>query len=232
MLTGAGISAESGLPTFRGSGGVWESYRVEDVASPDAFARDPALVHRFYNLRRRQLLTGDVKPNPAHIALASFEKRFPGEFLLITQNIDHLHEQAGSINVIHMHGELLKKRCQNCDHISAAREDIGIDQTCDQCGERSTLRPHVVWFGEMPIDIDRIYQALDICDVFLSIGTSGNVYPAAGFVEIVNTRGGHSVEINLEPSAVDSSFSQKIYGPAGETLPKFLDDLNSGTGRR
>lgn len=229
VLTGAGISAESGLPTFSGDGGLWEKYRVEDVASPRAFARDPLLVQRFYNTRRRRLLASDVRPNPAHIALADFEQRFDGDFILVTQNIDHLHEQAGSAEVVHMHGELLKKRCQNCGRISEVKRDISIDQACDCCGERGTLRPHVVWFGEMPLEMDRIHQALRKCDVFLSVGTSGNVYPAAGFVEIVNASGGHSVEINLQPSAVQSSFSQKLYGPAGETLPQFLQQLHAGT---
>lgn len=228
VLTGAGISAESGLPTFRGAGGIWENHRVEEVASPETFNRDPELVHRFYNERRRLLLSPDVRPNPAHRALANFENQYPGEFLLVTQNIDHLHEQAGSRAVIHMHGELLRKRCQSCGRVSPVLEDVSADHVCEQCGVQGALRPHVVWFGEMPLAMDRIYPALNECDLFLSLGTSGNVYPAAGFVEIVNTNGGHSVEINLEPSATESSFSQKIYGQAGQMVPRFLEKLGAG----
>ena len=229
VLTGAGISAESGLPTFRGAGGIWENHRVEDVASPQAFARDPPLVQRFYNSRRQRLLSPDIKPNSAHLALAEFEKTFNGQFLLITQNIDNLHELAGSENIVHMHGELLKKRCQACHQVSTAREDINVGDTCGQCGEQGTLRPHVVWFGEMPLEMDRIHQALEKCDLFLSVGTSGNVYPAAGFVDIANMCNSHSVEINLEPSAMVSSFKQKIYGPAASMLPEFLAQLQIPT---
>lgn len=228
VLTGAGISAESGLPTFRGVGGIWENHRVEDVASPQTFARDPRLVHCFYNMRRRQLLSSEIQPNTAHMALANFEEDFSGKFLLVTQNIDHLHEQAGSNKVLHMHGELLKKRCQKCYSITAVREDITIEHVCDRCGAHGTLRPHVVWFGEMPLGMNCIHQALSECDVFVSVGTSGNVYPAAGFVEIVNANGGHSIEINLQPSAMESSFDQKMYGPAGVTLPLFLQRLRAG----
>lgn len=225
VLTGAGISAESGLPTFRGAGGVWENYRVEDVASPEAYQRDPELVLSFYNSRRRQLLSPTIKPNPAHLALAQFEKDFQGRFLLVTQNIDHLHELAGSANAIHMHGELLKKRCRFCDRVSEVASDIRSTDACTDCGKRGGLRPHVVWFGEMPLQLDRICEALEECDLFISVGTSGNVYPAAGFVEVVNASRGHSVEINLEPSATGSHFSQKIYGPAGTELPEFLAQL-------
>ena len=229
VLTGAGISAESGLPTFRGAGGVWENHRVEEVASPQAFVRDPHLVHRFYNSRRQKLLSPDIKPNAAHLALASFERIFDGEFLLVTQNIDNLHEQAGSDNVVHMHGELLKKRCQACHDVSTTYEDIKSDDTCEQCGKLGTLRPHVVWFGEMPLEMDRIHLALEKCDVFISAGTSGNVYPAAGFVDIANMCDSHSVEINLEPSAVESSFKEKVYGPAASVVPQFLAQLQTQT---
>ena len=229
VLTGAGISAESGLPTFRGAGGIWENHRVEEVASPQAFVRDPLMVQRFYNSRRRKLLSPDVTPNLAHIALAEFEKTFDGKFLLVTQNIDDLHEQAGSEQIIHMHGELLKKRCQACHHVSVTYDDINTTDICEQCGRQQTLRPHVVWFGEMPLQMDRIHQALAECDLFISVGTSGNVYPAAGFVDIANMRNSHSVEINLEPSAAESSFKQKIYGPAASMLPKFIRQLQTQT---
>ncbi|MDJ0956106.1 MAG: NAD-dependent protein deacylase [Arenicellales bacterium] len=229
VLTGAGISAESGLPTFRGAGGVWEHYRVEDVASPQAFARDPQLVHRFYNSRRQKLLSANIKPNSAHLALAAFESAFDGEFLVVTQNIDNLHEQAGSENIVHMHGELLKKRCQQCLQVTFVYEDINTSDGCERCGKQGTLRPHVVWFGEMPLEMDHIHQALEKCDLFISVGTSGNVYPAAGFVDIANMWNSHSVEINLEPSAIESSFKEKIYGPAASMLPKFLTQLQTKT---
>lgn len=231
VLTGAGISAESGLPTFRGAGGVWENHRVEDVATPTAFERDPELVHRFYNLRRRQLLAPGIRPNPAHLALADFERRFDGEFLLITQNIDHLHEQAGSVNLLHMHGELLQKRCGFCGRVTRETGDIEVAQICEGCGTRGGLRPNVVWFGEMPMHMERIFEILGRCDLFVSIGTSGHVYPAAGFVDCVNQHRGRSVEMNLEPSLIRTRFDQRIYGPAGATLPPFLEDLLAGKAR-
>jgi NAD-dependent deacetylase len=228
VLTGAGVSAESGVPTFRGSGGLWENRRVEDVASPRAFERDPQLVHRFYNGRRRALLGGDIEPNRAHVALAEFERDFPGEFLLVTQNVDDLHERAGSERLIHMHGELLKKRCSHCGDVSATRVDLDAADRCPRCGAQGGLRPHVVWFGEMPLGMDTIEDALRRCDLFVSVGTSGNVYPAAGFVELANARGAHTVEINIEPSATKSSFGERLYGEAGTMLPRFLARLCAG----
>lgn len=225
VLTGAGISAESGIKTFRASDGLWEEHRIEDVATPEGFAADPALVHQFYNGRRRQLLGGDVAPNPAHLALADLERRFNGDFMLVTQNIDNLHERAGSVNVVHMHGELLKMRCAHTDQVYSIETDIALDDRCACCGLRQCLRPHVVWFGEMPLQMDEIYAALDACDLFVSIGTSGNVYPAAGFVQVARAAGAHTLEINLEPSATESLFAEKRYGLASEELPRFVSEL-------
>ncbi|KZY62250.1 NAD-dependent protein deacylase [Oleiphilus sp. HI0071] len=228
VLTGAGISAESGIQTFRASDGLWENHRVEDVASPEGFERDPELVLDFYNQRRAGLLSPDIQPNPAHKALVHLERemRLNGQsFLLVTQNIDDLHERAGSVNLRHMHGELLKVRCQVCASLEATEVATTQKSVCSNCGAVGELRPHVVWFGEMPLYMDEIYQALEQCDLFLSIGTSGNVYPAAGFVEIANRAGAETIEINLEPSAVHTSFDRHVEGKAGEALPSFVEML-------
>lgn len=225
VLTGAGISAESGIRTFRASDGLWEEHRIEDVASPEGFVRNPATVHRFYNMRREQLLHQGVTPNRAHLALSQFESRFHGRFTLITQNIDNLHEQAGSSNPLHMHGELLKIRCQQSGQVFECLEDTSTDSVCPCCGAPGNLRPHVVWFGEMPLYMDEIYRALDNCDLFIAIGTSGNVYPAAGFFEVARTAGAHTVELNLEPSNNGSRFQEKRYGLASEVVPAYLDSL-------
>ncbi len=222
VLTGAGISAESGLKTFRDGDGLWENHRVEDVATPEAFARNPELVQRFYNDRRRQL--NDVTPNAAHIALAEFEQHFDGEFLLVTQNVDDLHERAGSQKLLHMHGELLKARCLNSGKVITFSDDISDDTACPCCHQNS-LRPHIVWFGEMPLYMDEIYAALDQCDLFVSIGTSGHVYPAAGFVQVAREAGAHTVELNLEPSNVEDAFAEHQYGPAGIEVPAFFRTL-------
>ena len=222
VLTGAGVSAESGVRTFRDNDGLWENHRIEDVATPEGFTRDPDLVQRFYNARRSQLK--EVEPNAAHTALAKFEHAFEGEFLLVTQNVDNLHERAGSQRLLHMHGELQKSRCIRTSQIFEQIDDITHDTLCECC-QHPNLRPHIVWFGEMPFYMDTIYQALAQCDLFLSIGTSGHVYPAAGFVEMANQCGAHSVEINLEPSKVKDAFDQHIYGKAGETLPEYLNAI-------
>lgn len=225
-LTGAGISAESGLSTFRGAGGLWEGHRVEEVATPEAFARRPDIVHRFYNLRRRQLLDPSVRPNPAHEALARLEREWSGDFLLVTQNVDDLHERAGSRRLLHMHGELLKIRCTACGDAREWREDLDRSSCCPACGSMGTLRPDIVWFGEMPKHLDAIYAALDRCDLFVAIGTSGQVHPAAGFVEVTRERGGaRTVELNLEPSAVSEAFDERRYGPASEVVPAFVEEL-------
>jgi NAD-dependent deacetylase len=226
VLTGAGISAESGLPTFRGRDGLWLGWRLEDVATPEAFARDPGVVQRFYDLRRRQLLAPEIGPNPAHRALAELERRWPGSVVIVTQNIDDLHERAGSRNLIHMHGELLKARCTACAAVSPWRDALAATHGCPACGRAAVLRPHVVWFGEMPLELAAIDEALAACDLFIAIGTSGQVYPAAGFVEEVRRHGrAHTVELNLEPSAVDSLFAERRRGPASEVVPRYVHEL-------
>ena len=222
VLTGAGISAESGLRTFRAEDGLWEQHRLEDVATPEAFRRNPALVQRFYNERRAQLAS--VQPNAAHLALARLEAAWRGEFLLVTQNVDDLHDRAGHQQLIHMHGELLKARCLQCQGVHPWQTDLEEASGCPACAARGRLRPHIVWFGEVPFDMDRIGQALENCTIFLSIGTSGNVYPAAGFVEAVPpwTR---TIELNLEPSCVSAAFQQHRTGPASVKVPELVDEL-------
>ncbi|MBF0095299.1 MAG: NAD-dependent protein deacylase [Alphaproteobacteria bacterium] len=224
VLTGAGISKESGLDTFRDADGIWAKVNIEDVATPGGFHRDPARVHDFYNMRRRGLNDPGVGPNPGHLALARLEKEWPGEVLIVTQNIDDLHERAGNANLIHMHGELNKVRCQGCGAVMGWTGDLGVGDACPRCTRTGTLRPHIVWFGEMPLEMERIQEALDGCGLFVSIGTSGNVYPAAGFVSHVRAVGiAHTVELNLEPSVGASLFAETLYGPASETVPAFVD---------
>lgn len=225
VLTGAGISAESGIRTFRAADGLWENHRVEEVASPEGYAANPALVQRFYNERRRQLLFDAVQPNAAHRALAKLEAEFPGSLTLVTQNIDDLHERGGSRHVVHMHGELLKMFCTACHHAFEIRRDLLLEDCCDTCGGLGTLRPDIVWFGEVPYHMEAIQEALSRCDLFIAIGTSGNVYPAAGFVSLANQVGAHTVEINLEPSLTQSRFKEKLYGKAGEVLPNYIQQL-------
>ena len=224
VLTGAGISAESGIRTFRAADGLWEDHRVEDVASPEGFARDPKLVYRFYNERRRQLAEPAIQPNAAHIALAQLEERLGDDFLLVTQNIDDLHKRAGSRRLLPMHGELRKARCTNCLGLNDWTADFDGGTACPLCGDKS-LRPHVVWFGEMPLYMDEIYHALSNADVFAAIGTSGNVYPAAGFVEVANRAGAETVELNLEPSNRATAFSEARYGKATETVPLWVNGI-------
>lgn len=228
ILTGAGISAESGIQTFRASDGLWENHRIEDVATPEGFERDPHLVQRFYNMRRQQLLSDDISPNKGHIALADLEQDDRFNVLVVTQNIDNLHERAGTENIIHMHGELLKCFCTRTQQRFSLLEDLNAETQCDCCKVTARLRPDIVWFGEMPYQMDEIYDAISCCDVFLSIGTSGNVYPAAGFVEAANQSGAHTVELNLEPSLVESAFKEKVYGHATEVVPNYLSALVSG----
>ena len=225
VLTGAGISKESGLDTFRDADGIWSKVRIEDVATYEAFVKDPRRVHAFYNERRRGLLGANVQPNAAHAALARLERDWPGEVLVVTQNIDDLHERAGTRNLIHMHGELLKAECDHCRSIMVWREDLSRDIRCEVCGRAAGLRPHVVWFGEMPLEMDRIGEALARAALFVSIGTSGHVYPAAGFVSETRARGTPSVELNLEPSEGASLFTHAIHGPASQVVPAFVDDL-------
>ena len=222
VLTGAGISAESGLKTFRDAGGLWEGHRPEEVATPEAFARDPGMVHRFYNERRRQLQEDSVQPNAAHRALVELEKAAGERFLLVTQNVDDLHERAGSERLLHMHGSLLRKRCSYCGDESGERGELSVESECAKCGQSGGLRPAVVWFGENPVHMDEIFHALDTCTLFISIGTSGNVYPAAGFVEFANRAGARTIEINLEPSQVATAFREGIHGKASEEVPEFI----------
>lgn len=225
ILTGAGLSAESGLGTFRGPAGLWENFRIEDVATPQGFARDPVRVHDFYNLRRGWHKA--AKPNAAHAALARLEREHPGTVLTVTQNIDALHEAAGTRNLIHMHGELERALCASCGTSVPWTEDLSIETRCARCGE-AAMRPDVVWFGEVPREMERIYEALAACDLFVSIGTSGAVYPAAGFVMEARGAGAHTVELNLEASDGASFFAERIEGPATEIVPAYVDRLLAG----
>jgi len=229
VLTGAGISAESGVPTFRASDGLWCGHRVEDVATPQGYAADPGLVQDFYNQRRRQL--ADVAPNAAHVTLAELAARWEGDFLLVTQNVDDLHDRAHEtilpapgFELIHMHGELLKARCTRSGVVSPWPGDMAADEPSPDHPE-GRMRPHIVWFGEMPLRMDRIDRALSACDLFVSIGTSGAVYPAAGFVQQARMAGARTVEINLEPTAGRAMFDEGVYGPATEAVPAFFGDL-------
>lgn len=225
VLTGAGISAESGLATFRGAAGLWAGHPVEQVATPEGFQRDPGLVHRFYNERRAQL--AEVGPNRAHLALAELERDWPGAFLLVTQNVDDLHERAGSRNLVHMHGELNKVRCRRCARVFPWTGPTGEESQCPACGRSRSLRPHIVWFGEVPFELERIGEALQNCGVFLAIGTSGNVYPAAGFVAMVRSSA-RTLEVNLEPSLVTGAFRERRIGKATECVPVLVRELLSG----
>jgi NAD-dependent deacetylase len=228
ILTGAGISQESGLATFRDADGIWASVSVEEVATPEAFARDPMRVQAFYNARRRQLQHVSVMPNAAHEVIAKLETIRPGEVMIATQNIDDLHERAGSRAVVHMHGELLKARCTACGETTVWYDDLTGNEVCPTCAIEGQLRPHVVWFGEMPLHLDAIYQVLSQCKVFVSIGTSGSVEPAASFVEEARRVGARTVELNLEPSQSAALFSEKIYGPASKIVPEFVAKLLEG----
>jgi NAD-dependent deacetylase len=225
ILTGAGVSAESGLKTFRDHDGLWENHHVEDVATPEGFARDPDLVYRFYNERRRQLQSASVEPNAAHYALAQLAKKPNISLILVTQNVDNLHERAGSVDVLHMHGELLSARCLHSQHRFKITDDLDASNRCQCCQPAQSLRPDIVWFGEMPQHMDQIETALWHCDLFLSIGTSGHVYPAAGFVQLAASAGAHCVELNLEPSSGQNLFSEHHYGLASKVVPAYLQGL-------
>ena len=227
ILTGAGISRESGLATFRDAGGVWSQVRIEDVATPEAFARDPARVHGFYNARRAQLRDASVQPNAAHRALAELDARWPGGLLLVTQNVDNLHDRAGSRRLLHMHGELMKARCLDCRAVLPWEHDISTLTPCPACEARGGMRPDVVWFGEMPMHMEAIGAALDDCTIFVAIGTSGQVYPAAGFVAEVAGRA-RTMEVNLEPTAGTALFDEAMHGPATETVPRLVEQLLGG----
>ncbi|MDX1974254.1 MAG: Sir2 family NAD+-dependent deacetylase [Rickettsiales bacterium] len=229
ILTGAGISAESGLITFRDNNGLWCNHRIEDVATPEAFARNPSLVHEFYNARRAQLKT--AHPNAAHHALARLAREWEGRVWLITQNVDDLHDRAladAPATLLHMHGELKKIRCVASEEIFEWEDDLDLNTSCACCKQPGRLRPHIVWFGEMPLYMDLIERMLAECELFISIGTSGNVYPAAGFVQQARHHGAKTVELNLEPSNGYSLFEQKIYGKATQIVPAYVDDILSG----
>ena len=223
ILTGAGISAESGIQTFRDAGGLWEGHAVEQVATPEGFAADPVLVHRFYNLRREALES--VKPNAAHIALGRLQSEFSGRVTLVTQNVDDLHERGGTAEVIHMHGELLSAFCSACGHRWRQAHPLSVETPCPACQTRGGPRPDIVWFGEMPYQMERIEQALQSCDLFVSIGTSGAVYPAAGFVQMAHMHGAITLELNLEPSQGSAFFSETKYGPATQLVPAWVNSL-------
>ncbi|MGB1461587.1 MAG: NAD-dependent deacylase [Candidatus Thalassarchaeaceae archaeon] len=224
VLTGAGISAESGVRTFRDNNGLWENHRVEDVATPEAWTRDPALVWRFYQARRNQLLT--VKPNPAHFALAHLESKVRS-LVLITQNVDDLHERGGSCSVIHMHGMLRSLRCQETglSEVRMDERDLGGDFVlCNCCTVASQMRPDIVWFGEMPMGMDVIQGKVEECDVFIVIGSSGHVYPAAGLVNLANSYGAHTILVNFELPINGRDFDEVHIGKAGEILPDLVDN--------
>lgn len=225
VLTGAGISAESGIQTFRAQDGLWENYKIEDVATPEGYIDDPALVQDFYNQRRKSLQEDHIEPNLAHLALARLEEMQEGSVTIITQNIDNLHERAGNHNIIHMHGELLKIRCPESNQILKHHGDLDVHDMCHCCQIPNPLRPHIVWFGEMPLQMAEIYSVIEEADLFISIGTSGVVYPAAGFVHDAKMHGAHTIEINLEPSAVESEFAEKRYGKASVEVPKLVEEL-------
>jgi NAD-dependent deacetylase len=227
ILTGAGISRESGLATFRDADGIWASVRIEDVATPEAFARDPARVHGFYNARRRALADPAIVPNAAHHALVALERRWPAPVLVVTQNVDDLHDRAGQRSLLHMHGELTRARCGACGAVHAWPEDLSTASACPACGAVGRMRPHIVWFGEMPMHMEEIGAALDACGLFVSIGTSGSIYPAAGFVAEVQRRA-RTVELNLEPSEGARLFDEAIHGPATAIVPAFVSRLLDG----
>lgn len=225
ILTGAGISAESGIRTFRDQDGLWEEHRIEDVATPEAFHREPALVQRFYNLRRAQLKDPLVLPNKAHEALARLESEWEGHFLLVTQNVDNLHRRAGSKNLLHMHGRLDRVFCQNCDEHWDHGENLAVDEACIACGRKGGVRPDIVWFGEMPYHMDEIYEALDKADYFISIGTSGLVYPAAGFVQIAWKA--RKIEFNMKETGISPAFHEHRIGPATVEVDQWVNEILS-----
>jgi NAD-dependent deacetylase len=224
ILTGAGVSAESGVATFRGAGGLWEGHRIEEVASPEGFRRNPSLVQHFYNLRRAALKT--VEPNAAHLALAKLEHALGSERVtLITQNVDDLHERAGSNHLLHMHGELLKVRCLSCDTVHPWADDLDQDSVCSSCRATGRLRPHIVWFGEVPLYMDEIEHTLVRATHFVAIGTSGRVYPAAGFVNLARQSGAHCIEFNVERSDVSSAFHEHRIGAATEEVVRWVEQI-------
>ena len=223
ILTGAGISAESGLSTFRSENGLWNNHRVEDVATIEAFYRNPDYVHQFYNEMRPELFA--AKPNPAHLAITELQNKYPAQISVITQNVDTLHEKAGNKNVYHIHGQINQIVCLNCGHVFETWGDVSSEDVCENCGATAMLKPNIVFFGEDLLCMDKVDDLLRSCDLFLSVGTSGVVYPAAGFVQIAKMFGADTYEFNMEQTSNNRMFDEHIYGPAGTTLPKFFNEL-------
>ena len=223
VLTGAGISAESGVPVFRGPDGLWHGRHVEDVATHEALMRDPWGVNDFFNELR--CFVKDIKPNPAHHALKKLEDHYQKNFLLVTQNVDPLHKLAGNNNLLPMHGELQSILCDNCGKRTPYFKDAKADTPCPVCSRKGTLRPDIVLFNEMPYFMERIYDALMSCDLFIAVGTSGFVYPAAGFVDIASHAGARTIEVNLAETERSPAFHEKRTGPAGQTLPALVEEL-------
>ena len=223
ILTGAGISAESGLATFRSSNGLWNNHRVEDVATVEGFQRNPALVHDFYNELKIEIQK--AKPNPAHLAITKLQKEYPGTVSVITQNVDTLHEKAGNTNICHIHGQINQAVCLNCGHVLETWGDVNTETVCRQCGVPAMMKPNIVFFGENLLCMDKVDRLLEQCDLFVSIGTSGVVFPAASFVQIAKLNGAETYEFNLETTSNNRYFDHHIYGKAGETVPQFVDTL-------
>lgn len=223
LLTGAGISAESGLSTFRSENGLWNNHRVEDVATIEAYFRNPDYVHQFYNDMRPELFK--AQPNPAHLAITELQKMYPAQVDVITQNVDTLHEKAGNTNVYHIHGQINQIVCMNCGHVFETWGEITSEDKCEKCGVTGMLKPNIVFFGENLLYMNKVDTILKSCDLFISVGTSGVVYPAAGFVQIVKMFGADTVEMNMETTSNNKMFDKHIYGPAGSTLPTFVKEL-------
>lgn len=223
ILTGAGISAESGLATFRSANGLWNNHKVEDVATIEAFERNPAYVHEFYNELKKELVK--AKPNAAHLAITKLQNEYPAQISVITQNVDTLHEKAGNKNVYHIHGQINQAVCLNCGHILETFGDVDTETTCPHCGIAGMMKPNIVFFGENLLCMDKVDRLLANCDLFLSIGTSGVVFPAASFVQIAKYNNARTLEFNLEPTSNNYYFDKHIYGQAGTTLPAFVDEL-------
>lgn len=223
FLTGAGISAESGLSTFRSENGLWNNHRVEDVATIEAYLRNPDSVHQFYNDMRPELLKAE--PNPAHLAITELQNNHPAEVNVVTQNVDTLHEKAGNTNIYHIHGQINQIVCMNCGHVFETWGDVSSEDKCEKCGITGMLKPNIVFFGENLLYMNKVDELLKSCDLFISVGTSGVVYPAAGFVQIAKMFGADTMELNMEQTSNNRLFDRHIYGPAGTTLPALVKEL-------
>lgn len=223
FLTGAGISAESGLSTFRSENGLWNNHRVEDVATIEAYLRNPDYVHQFYNDMRPELLKAE--PNPAHLAITELQDNHPAEVNVVTQNVDTLHEKAGNTNIYHIHGQINQIVCMNCGHVFETWGDVSSEDKCEKCGITGMLKPNIVFFGENLLYMNKVDELLKSCDLFISVGTSGVVYPAAGFVQIAKMFGADTMELNMEQTSNNCLFDRHIYGPAGTTLPALVKEL-------